>query len=372
MRRITTAICAVTVAIAGAVGTAPAADAFGFGGFGHGYGHFGGFPGDTTIVRPGQSIQAAIDATKTGGTVIVKPGTYGENLQITRGVNLVGFGATLVPPSTPQPANACSSDTTSDDGICIAGQFTVDPDTGAVTVQQYVTGVKISGLTVQGFGGTGIVQYGGSGSTFTSVQALNNGEYGIAAFDSTGTTESFNTATGSGEAGFYIGDSHPANATLFANTSYNNQFGFFVRDAEHGKLLNNLSIGNCVGALFLADAPGPDGAFTVAGNAFKNNTKACPGSDDGPPASGIGVAILGAHDVNVEWNEIAKNVATGPTLASAGVFIVSGFGGTAPLNNRVQHNLIVKNSVDVLWDGSGTGNVLQPNLCQTSQPTGLC
>jgi hypothetical protein len=42
------------------------------------------------------------------------------------------------------------------------------------------------------------------------------------------------------------------------------------------------------------------------------------------------------------------------------------------LNNVVKGNVILRNGTDILWDGTGTGNVLQPNLCAVSDPSGLC
>src|SRR5262245_22951117 len=45
------------------------------------------------VVRPGQSIQAAIDAASPGTTIVVKRGTYQENLVIrTDGIKLIGNG----------------------------------------------------------------------------------------------------------------------------------------------------------------------------------------------------------------------------------------------------------------------------------------
>ncbi|HEY7107302.1 MAG TPA: right-handed parallel beta-helix repeat-containing protein [Acidimicrobiia bacterium] len=325
------------------------------------------------VVGPHASIQRAIDAVGPGGTVVVKPGTYAEHLVITKTVNLVGWGAVLVPPPGDAPSSPCSGPDPNTDGICIAGALTLATD-GSVIVNSYVQDVRITGLTITGFGGSGIDQIGGSGSAFLGNRLAGNDEYGIAAFDSTGTTELFNFASGSGEAGFYIGDSPRANATLFANASVDNLFGIFVRDAEHGQIGGNTVHDNCLGVLFLADAPGPDGAFTVARNSISDNTKACPGSADEnlPPLSGIGVLIDGAHDVVLNNNLIVHNVPSGDTFASGGVGVVTGDGGTAPVNNVVQRNAILKNSVDILWDGNGTGNVLQPNWCQTSQPGGLC
>ncbi len=337
-----------------------------------GAGPAGAWSGHTRVVRPGQSIQAAIDRSHAGDTIVVRPGTYNERLVITKGVTISAWGATIAPPATAGDPTPCSGPGPGDDGICIAGDFTVDPNTGAVTVNKYVQGVKITGLTITGFAGSGIDQIGGQGSRFVHVSAKDNGEYGIAAFNSTGTTELFNTATNSAEAGFYIGDSPQANARLVGNRSSGNLFGFFIRDAEQGTLTANRAQDNCVGVLFLADAPGPDGAFRVVGNTIRHNDKACPATEDGPPASGVGVFIFGAHDVKILGNAILDNQPTGPSIASGGVVVATGMGGTAPLNNRVQGNVIVRNATDIVWDGTGTGNILRPNRCRTSDPSGLC
>ena len=181
----------------------------------------------------------------------------------------------------------------------------------------------------------------------------------------------FNTATGSDDAGFYVGDSPDANATLLGNRAADNLFGFFVRNAEHGTIGVNRTHDNCVGMLFLGDAPGPAGAFSVVANDVSHNTKACP-AGEGPPFSGVGIGIQGAHDMDVRVNRIVDNVPSGPTDATGGVVLMAGFGGTGPSNNRVTRNAILRNSTDIVWDGSGSGNVLQPNSCETSDPAGLC
>jgi hypothetical protein len=306
----------------------------------------------------------------------VQPGTYREHLVIKKTVTLIGYGAVLVPPAQNAPTSPCSAPGPNTDGICIAGRFTTDPNTGATTVQSYVRDVRIFGMTVKGFPGFGIGQIGGSGSTFIDNRAINDGGYGIVAFSSTDTTEISNYASGAGEAGFYIGDSPHANATLIGNTSVGNMFGFFVRNAEHGTIVGNDVHDNCLGILFLADAPGPAGAFTVVGNSIRHNNKACPGTHEAPtPLSGIGVLINGAHDVAVNANTIVDNVAgKNPTAASAGVGVVKGQNGhgTAPANNHVQANVILHNTIDVIWDRTGTGNTFTANVCETSRPAGIC
>src|SRR5262249_7447732 len=131
--------------------------------------------------------------------------------------------------------------------------------------------------------------------------------------------------------------------------------------------------GNCLGIPFFADIPGPAGQFNVAANKIADNTKACPASEDAPfPVSGVGVALLGANGVNIVGNLITGNVPSGDTLFSGGVVVASGIGGTPPADNLVKGNAILHNQPDLLWDGSGTGNVFQGNVCQTSSPAGLC
>ena len=123
----------------------------------------------------------------------------------------------------------------------------------------------------------------------------------------------------------------------------------------------------------LADAPGPAGFVRFRGNRIKGNTKACPVSEDlDTPLSGIGIALAGAHDVTIKGNLITGNAPSGDTAFSGGVVVVSGDAGTAPSNNTVKGNVILKNSTDIFWDGTGTGNVFKKNVCKTSTPGGLC
>ena len=301
------------------------------------------------VVRPGESIQKAIKAADPGDTIVVRGGVHHESVVIKKdGISLRGDDAVLKPPA--KPTSPCGAS-----GFCVKADD-----------------VSISGFTVRNFPDSGIIAIGARNAKFMTNRAFNNGEYGIVAFSSPGTRMIGNLTSGSDDAGLYVGDSPHAEATVVANETYDNFLGILVRNALHGKIVGNRVHNNCVGMFFLADEPGPAGAFGVSGNEVVNNTRACPAFEDAPPLSGVGIALLGARGMEIKGNHIVHNVPSGPTGLSGGVVVTKGFGGTAPTNNTVVGNTILRNKPDILWDKSGSGNRLSPNNCKTSKPGGLC
>ena len=148
-------------------------------------------------------------------------------------------------------------------------------------------------------------------------------------------------------------------------------FGVFVRHAEGGTITSNRLHDNCVGVVVLADAPGPAGDFDISNNRISHNTKFC---DEEPPVvSGVGVALIGAHDVTISNNNIVDNLPGGPADITGGVIVIGGFGGTEPVDNTIENNVIVRNAPDiVLGPEAEATTVVTNNICQTSQPSGLC
>jgi len=330
-------------------------------------------------VHPGQSIQAAINASDPGDTVKVAAGVYHQNLTITT-TNLTLWGAgggthgtILRPRKNPIDSPCTSSDGSAVrvSGICVIGQF--DPATGDPSTP--IDGTTIHGFRVVGFSDTGILFFNDSHTVVSGNRAIGNAGYGIAAFVNNHITYTHNVASGSEEAGFYVGDSPDAEAVVTHNTATGNLFGFFFRDSEHGLYAHNLAKGNCVGIMTLdTGAPGAEGFVEIRQNRIFHNQKACP-PGEGPALSGIGIMLFGTTHANVWGNRVTKNLPTGPSFVTGGIVVHSAgiVGGADPTSNIVTNNFVHGNlSTDLKYDGTGSGNTFPGNDCGTSHPAGLC
>jgi parallel beta-helix repeat protein len=334
--------------------------------------------GKVLIVAPGQSIQAAVDAASPGTTIIVLAGTYAQQVEIRKdNITLLGFGATIVPPAVPR-SDACAFGPDAPDGICVAGDFTFPQDDTPPAATRLVSNVVVSGFTVRGFSGIGIVFVATRNPVVTNTVTVDNDEYGIARFISTGGLILGNKTSGSAEAGIYIGDSPSANVLVTGNEASGSLFGFFMRDAANGTLTGNRSHDNCVGAIVLNTGPNVAGNWLFTGNTLTHNNQPCPADEEEgtPPLSGIGLFIVNASGNTARGNVITDNAPSEQVDFSGGVVVLSDPTGpptlNPPSNNTVQGNVIVRNQTDIFWDGTGTGNVIRPNVCATSVPPGIC
>ena len=318
--------------------------------------------GEVTV-RPGESIQAAIDAADPGTEITIKRGTYEESLTITKdGIELRGEGAVLLLP----PADA-DSPCGPGHGVCIVGEF--DPVTFEAIDR--VKDVRVRGITVDGAAASGLLAVSTEDLRVSHSTFMNSGEYGAASFDTQGTRFEENRSHDNHEAGFYIGDSPEADARVEENLSTGNEIGFFFRSASHGKVEDNKAEGNCLGILVLADAPDPATDWKVEDNRVADNNKVCPGvPPDIPPLSGAGIVMFGAQAFQVEDNRVTGHTSAAPSAAQGGIVVLTGFAGTEP-SGKVEDNRLSGNTLDILSAHNGDVR-FDDNRCDTSDPDGLC
>ena len=338
----------------------------------------------TITVHPGQSIQNAVNRAHPGDTVRLRAGVYRQNVTIRKGITLIGagdgpWGSRLLPGKTPVPSFC--NDGSSVNGICVAGKFGATGSPGAP-----VRGVTVKDLRVRGFGGFGVLMLNANATTVRAVSAIANAGYGISGFGLHGVRFINNLALSNGEPGFYIGDSPRANAVVTGNRAFGNGasshvegIGFLFRDSSWGKVWGNVARNNCAGMVFVdtSENPGPATHWTAWDNDASHNNLACGAEEGGgaPPLSGIGITLFGASDSVLLGNRADNNQPSGPSVFSGGIVVASSViaGGADPTNDRIGRNHARGNSpLDVLYDGTGSGNTFAGNDCGTSNPSLIC
>jgi parallel beta-helix repeat protein len=332
----------------------------------------------TRTVTPGHSIQAAVDLSSPGDTVLVKKGTYHEYVTISDKdhITLKGQKAVLKPSAT--PTGICAQPPQPElAGVCVVGRVTISA-TGQPTVVRESVGDRVTGFKISGFANDGIFAFGTSRFRGDHDTLSGNGEYGAFSNSSTRTRFDHNVVRGNkGEAGLYVGDSPNAHAVVTRNKVTNNHGeGIFLRDVSHGVASRNRVSGNCIGIDVLADAPGPAGHWKISRNRVLNNNRECKattGDEGGPALSGIGIILWGADHTVVSRNVVHGHRHKHPSAVYGGIVAVRAnlTTGTAPIKDVISRNVATRNRPDINWDKSGSVS-FKRNTCNRSKPASVC
>jgi parallel beta-helix repeat protein len=312
-------------------------------------------------VHAGQSIQAAVDAARPGTVVFLDPGTYSQSVTVSKpDVFLVGLGG--------------------------PGAVVLDNPGGAdngVNVAPGGDGFGLFNVTVQGFGQNGVLLTGVHRFLVDGVTAVNDGGYGIFPVSSANGLVTRSSTSGNDDTGIYVGQS--LDVAVLANSASENVNGIEVENSVNVAVLGNHSFHNTVGVLvdLLPDLPVKVTANTlVAGNVINDNNH----PNFGPPSdiaslapTGVGVFVLGTVGTKVRDNLVLGNHLLGVGVTSSELLTVLGGGPVRgifpnPSRTQVRDNFLFGGglSLDLLWDGSGMGNVFSDNTLLTSfSPSGF-
>jgi parallel beta-helix repeat protein len=260
-----------------------------------------------TTVRPGESIQDAVDAAASGDTIEVMPGDYLDDhdgraaVRITKPLKLIAL-------STPdQPVRILPSPGQRH-GILVEPENPGDPD---------VDGVEIKGFTVEGFSNNGIWLRYVQNFVIEDNVSINNLENGIWPTLSANGEVRRNVAYGSLDAALWVEAAE--NVRVIENEVYNSPTGLEVTVSNDIHMEGNDVHDNVVGVgLYHPSGAGlppqdwpsqPFRNWTLVNNRVYNNNLPNPVSGGlvGALPSGGGVLVLGVDTVDIRDNEIQNN-----------------------------------------------------------------
>jgi len=348
---------------------------------------------DTIVVRPGDSIQAAIDRAQPGTRIYILAGVYRElsnpinGLNITKnGIRLIGQRATgkevvfenagnqrngiMVVPEDRVDCMSCHSD--------LAPPFPTLPgvEPGLKMREPMMNGFEIRNITIRGFDNNGLFTENVDGFKIINVHSVDNRNYGIFPTLSKNGLVTHSTATGSDtDSGIWVETSE--NVVVTHNYVADNVNGIEVSNSDDILLAHNEAENNTIGAAILLlpdifdDRAGAK-RIDMRDNYIHDNNKpntARPGSILSFIPAGIGVLYLGVDDSLISRNRVVGNDFVGIAVSDYCLPLIGtpfqcpppfGFPGIpydptitpefladqAASNNRVEGNEILGNAGD--------------------------
>lgn len=371
----------------------------------------------TIVVKPGESIQAAIDRARPGTRIFVLAGTYKESgnpingLNITKsGISLVGQrtkykrvvlenagnqrnGIVVVPPERTN-CMACHTD--------LAPPFPLYPevDTTMRHREPVIKGLEVRNITIRGFTNNGLFTELIDDFKIINVHSVDNPNYGIFPTRSKNGLISHSSVFGTNDSGIWIETS--TNVRASHNLVDGNVNGFEISNSDDIQIVNNEIRGNTVGiaALLLPDIYAIRGSakrLTIKDNYIHDNNRVNTARDEsilGTVPPGIGILHVGYDDSLITDNQIENNGFSGIVLADYCVVVndtpfacgadpdtlTPGFvDDNSALDNRITDNVLVNNGtapsshpfdfagadLSMVTDTTGMTNCYQDNSYST-------
>ncbi len=249
---------------------------------------------DMTISVPEDhpTIQEAVDAASPGALILISPGTYHEQVEVsTENLTIRGLDRNTV---------------------ILDGEFELENGVRALDTD----GVVVENLTARNYTSNGVFWSGVDGYRGSYLTTYRNGDYGIYAFDSVNGQIDHSFASGSPDAGVYIGQCYPCNALIDDVVSEYNGLGYsgtnsggelYIVNSEFR--FNRAGIVPNSGSYELCY---PERETTVVGNlVYSNNQADSPAIDVAMLAMGNGILLPGGVNNLIERNRVWDHERTG-------------------------------------------------------------
>lgn len=308
------------------------------------------------------TIQAAVDAARSGDVVLIAPGVYRESVNVERsGVTIRGEDRNaVVLEGDHQLVNGIS---VTADGVAVEN----------LTIRHY----RQNGLIFNGAGGQDEAAAGsvyGAGDAVLAgyraayVTASGNGLYGIYAFASRGGLITHSYTSGHPDSGIYVGQCKPCDVVVTDSVAENNAIGYYGTNASGNVfVVNSVFRGNRLGVTPNSqemELLAPQVETVVAGNLVLDN--------DNPDAPAIprgffagGIAIGGGTK-----NAVLRNRVSGHDGFGIGLVMLNEF---EPIGNVVDGNVVTGNALDLYYESrigatATLDNCFTGNTFESSSP----
>ena len=295
------------------------------------------------------SIQAAVDAASVGDTIVVQSGTYYENVNVNKQLNLTGVGSPEV------HGMGMGAITLSANG-CILQGFVACNGQNGIWVKS--SGNTISGSTATGNFRDGIIIEFSNSNTISGNTATGNKNDGFYLDCSYDNTISGNTATGNSQKGIHLIVS--GGNTLSDNTATGNKNDGFYLDSSYGNTISgNTATGNSQKGIHLMGS----NDNTLSGNTVTGNSQKgihLMGSNDNTLSgntvtgnSGDGICLDSSSDSTISGNTANRNSGHGIILESSNHNTISGNFATSNSENGIY---LMRSLLNTLSSNTATGN----------------
>jgi len=309
------------------------------------------------IVKPGQSIQAAVDRARQGDRIEVFPGVYHQSIMVDKaGISLIGVQVNGERPML--------------DGDNKLGD----------AIQGSADHFLMQGFAIRNYTGNGIVNHRASHVTYRDLIVENPGLYAVYPVECVGVLVEGCVVSGAKDAGIYVGQSREI--IVRNNEVFHNVAGIEIENSVLALVANNSAHHNTAGILvfLLPNLPSKVGSHTrvVNNRSWENNHEnfGKPGTTVSYLPPGLGMFIMAADHTEVTHNQIFGNDSQGIQMIS---YLTSRVAPKKKIeldiepnsdNNLIHGNVYRDNGRhpaktyldqnipggDIAWDGTGVGN----------------